>query len=69
MLVLRRKSQQSLVIATEIEVKVLEIRGSRVKLGIVAPPGTRVSRREVWVPVGETPIESPLARGTAMVGG
>lgn len=49
MLIMTRKTGEAMEIAREITVKVLEIRGQRVKLGIVAPDGTVVDRLEVAV--------------------
>jgi len=46
MLVLARKRMESVVIGDGIEVTVLEVRGSSVRLGIVAP-GQPIHRREV----------------------
>jgi carbon storage regulator len=52
MLTLRRKSQESLVIAlpdgTEITVAVVEIRGDTVRIGIEAPRHVVINRSEVW---------------------
>lgn len=47
MLVLNRKLGQSIVIADEITIKVLEIKNGSVRLGIVAPDDTQVDRLEV----------------------
>ena len=47
MLVLRRRAGDSLMIGGEIEVEVLEITPTRVKLGIVAPDNVTVVRKEV----------------------
>lgn len=47
MLVLTRKNRQSLVIDQLITVKVIEIRGNRIRLGIEAPQGVSVHRGEV----------------------
>ncbi|MDO8530181.1 MAG: carbon storage regulator CsrA [bacterium] len=49
MLVLSRKKKESIVINNEITVTVLEIRGDKVRLGIVAPKEVPVHRLEVWV--------------------
>lgn len=51
MLVLSRKRDEDVMIGMigdEITVKVLEIRGDKVRLGIEAPPHVAVHRREVW---------------------
>jgi carbon storage regulator len=47
MLVLRRKVGERLVIAGVITITVLEIDGSRVKLGLSAPPEVSVVREEL----------------------
>jgi len=47
MLVLSRKSNESIVIAGEITVTVLEIRGDQVRLGIDAPRSVTVHREEI----------------------
>ena len=47
MLVLSRKSMQRIVIGDGIIVTVLEIRGSKVRLGIEAPRNVRVVRSEL----------------------
>ena len=46
MLVLSRKIGEKIVIAGDIQVQVLEVSGSRVRLGIVAPDECRVMRAE-----------------------
>jgi len=47
-LVLSRKINQSIMIGDEIEIKVLEIRGDQVRLGIEAPKRIPVHRKEVY---------------------
>ncbi len=49
MLVLSRKQGQEIVIAGSIRVVVLDVCGSRVKLGFIAPPQMTVLRSEVHV--------------------
>ena len=54
MLVLSRQENESIVIADRITVKVVSIRGNRVRLAIEAPKEVRVLRTElVEAPVGE----------------
>lgn len=48
MLVLSRKSNESIVINNNIRVTVVEIRGDKVRLGIVAPKEVPVHRQEVY---------------------
>lgn len=47
MLVLSRKKDQSICIGTDIVVRVVEIRGDKVRLGIEAPKEIPVHRNEV----------------------
>ena len=61
MLVLSRKKNESIVINNDIIVTVVEIRGDKVRLGIVAPKEVPVHRQEVFEaihgkePSGSTP--------------
>ena len=48
MLVLSRKKNESIVINNDITVTVVEIRGDKVRLGIVAPKDVPVHRQEVY---------------------
>lgn len=47
MLVIQRREGESILIGTEVELQVIEISPSRVKLGIVAPRQIPVMRKEV----------------------
>ena len=47
MLVVRRRAGESLLIGADIEVQILEITPTRVKLGIVAPGSVTVLRKEI----------------------
>lgn len=53
MLVLTRKSNQSIMIGDEIEVSVLAISGEKVRLGIEAPKSIPVFRKEVYLEIQE----------------
>ena len=48
MLVLSRKTNESIMIGDHIEVKILAVEGDQVKLGIVAPKSVKVHRSEVF---------------------
>lgn len=48
MLVLTRRVMQSIMIGDDVEVVVTEVKGEKVRLGIVAPPHIAVHRREVY---------------------
>jgi carbon storage regulator len=68
MLVFRRKKRDQIVINGEIVVTVMQIRGSRVSLGIEAPEGIRILRSELTprnlsapfplADTGDTPVVS-----------
>ena len=66
MLVLSRKKNESIVINNEITVTVVEIRGDKVRLGIVAPKLIPVHRQEVYNAihgtkgVAESPAPAPV---------
>lgn len=51
MLVLTRKSNQSIMIGDEIEVSVLAIMGEKVRVGIEAPRSVPVFRKEVYLEI------------------
>ena len=51
MLVLTRKSNQSIMIGDEIEVSVLAIMGEKVRIGIEAPRKVPVFRKEVYIEI------------------
>jgi carbon storage regulator len=51
MLVLTRKSNQSIMIGDEIEVTVLSIMGEKVRIGIQAPRSIPVFRKEVYLEI------------------
>lgn len=47
MLILSRKTDETIVIGEEVEITILSIRGSQVKLGIKAPKDVHVFREEI----------------------
>ena len=58
MLVLTRKSNQSIMIGDDIEISVLAVMGEKVRIGIEAPRSVPVFRREVYVEIKEEGDES-----------
>jgi carbon storage regulator len=50
-LVLTRKSNQSIMIGDDIEISVLAVMGEKVRIGIEAPRSVPVFRREVYVEI------------------
>jgi len=51
MLVLTRKSNQSIMIGDDIEVSVLAVMGEKVRVGISAPRDVPVFRKEVYLEI------------------
>ncbi len=65
MLVLTRKSNQSIMIGDDIEVSVLSIMGEKVRIGIQAPRDIPVFRKEVYLEiVQERAQERAIGRGS-----
>lgn len=61
MLVLSRKKNESIVIANDIVITVVEIRGDKVRLGIVAPKDVPVHRSEIYEAIhGRLPDQPTL---------
>ena len=48
MLVLSRKKSETIMIANNIAITVVEIRGDRVRIGVEAPKEVSVHRKEVY---------------------
>lgn len=59
MLVLSRKKNESIVINNDIVLTVVEIRGDKVRLGIVAPKDVPVHRQEVYDAIHGKPATVP----------
>lgn len=53
MLVLSRRKSEEIVIAGNIVITVVEIRGDKVRLAITAPKEVPVHRKEVWEAIQE----------------
>jgi carbon storage regulator len=51
MLVLKRKVNQSIKIANDIEITILAIEGEQIKIGIEAPKHIEIHRKEVYVAI------------------
>ncbi|MDD3777498.1 MAG: carbon storage regulator CsrA [Actinomycetota bacterium] len=53
MLVLTRKINESIIIADNIEIRILEVKGEKVKIGVIAPKELTVLREELYREVSE----------------
>ena len=62
MLVIRRRAGETVVIGNDVEIEVLEICGSHVKMGIRAPSQVLILRKEVQLTGAENRIASQLPR-------
>ncbi len=58
MLVLKRKAGESIIVADNIEIKVIEVEEGRIKIGIDAPKEVSIVRKEV---LDETKAENKTA--------
>lgn len=58
MLALARKLNQSIMIGSDVEVTLLEIKGDQVKLGIQAPKSVPVYRKEIYLQIQEANKEA-----------
>lgn len=61
MLVLARRSNQSIIIGDDIEIVIVDIKGDQVKIGVKAPKNVSVHRAEVYKEIQE---ENKKAAGT-----
>ncbi|VTU06650.1 carbon storage regulator [Actinobacillus indolicus] len=59
MLILTRKIGESLLIGDDVEITVLSIRGSQVKLGVKAPKEISVHREEIYQRIKALAEETP----------
>jgi carbon storage regulator len=67
MLVLTRKSNQSIMIGDDVEVSVLSVMGEKVRIGIQAPQEIPVFRKEIYLEIHREDgmIDDGAARETA----
>ncbi len=66
MLVLTRKAGESVVIGDDVVVRVLEVRGDVVRVGIDAPRDVRVHRQEVFEAVRDANLASAVVSDDAV---
>ncbi len=64
MLILTRKSGETIRIGDDISISVIEIRGNQVRLGITAPRNVTVHRQEVYDLIQEQNLEAAKVSAT-----
>ena len=65
MLVLSRKLEESIMIGNGVTVRILEIKGDRVKLGLTAPAAVSIMRGELLTANTKKKSKNGLERPTA----
>jgi len=63
-LVLARKPNQSIMIGDDIEIKIIEVKGDQIKIGIQAPKNIAVHRKEVYEEIKKANIEATKSNKT-----
>jgi carbon storage regulator len=58
MLVLTRKTNESIMIGDDIEFSILSVSGEKVRIGVEAPREVPVYRKEIWVEIHRREVES-----------
>lgn len=66
MLALTRKKQEAIMIDGGIEIRVLDIQGDKVKLGISAPKSVGVHREEIYVQIKNANEEAVSDEGISL---
>jgi carbon storage regulator len=67
-LVLTRKLNQAITVGNPldleeaIEIKVIEVRGDQVRLGVVAPHDVTVHRKEIWLQIQQEHREAEVPK-------
>lgn len=58
MLALSRKVDESIIIGNDIEIKILEVKGEQVRIGISAPKTVPIYRKELYAQIESANKES-----------
>lgn len=58
MLALSRKKDEAIIINNDVEIKIIEIKGDQVKIGITAPKSVPIYRKEVYLQIEEANKEA-----------
>lgn len=65
MLVLTRRSNQSIMIGDDIEVSILAVIGEKVRIGIEAPGNVPVYRTEIYLEIQSQEADSEIERSSS----
>ncbi|MDF2845817.1 MAG: carbon storage regulator, CsrA, partial [Herbinix sp.] len=58
MLALSRKVNESIIVGTDVEITILEVKGDQVKIGINAPKSVPIYRKEIYLQIKESNQEA-----------
>jgi carbon storage regulator len=61
-LVLTRKSNESIMIGDDVELSILSVSGDKVRIGIEAPREIPVFRKEVWLEIQQEDVAAGTQR-------
>jgi carbon storage regulator len=61
-LVLTRKSNESIMIGDDVELSILSVSGDKVRIGIEAPREIPVFRKEVWLEIQQEDVAAGTPR-------
>ena len=65
MLILSRRTDESIVIGDEVTITILSVKGKQVRIGITAPPDVSVHREEIYHRIQTTDVaDAPESAGT-----
>ncbi|PYZ95849.1 carbon storage regulator [Alteribacter lacisalsi] len=67
MLVLTRKKDEAIKIGTDIEVRIIEVDGGQVKIGIEAPKNVEIHRKEIYMAIQQENKEASGPLDPALV--
>lgn len=60
MLVLSRRTDESIMIGDDVEIVIIDVKGDKVRLGITAPKKIIVHRKEVWEAIRREALDKVL---------
>ncbi len=68
MLIITRKPGEKIMLGDDVTIEVMEISGSRVRIGIAAPRSIPVYREEIWNAVKQESADAAAAAAVADTG-